>query len=1013
VQAGRGKPTAGAVQNTGNASQASCKRACKTGRVLSGLELRVLGGIEVLRDGNTVAIGGPKPRLVLAMLLAARGTVVSAARLCEELWGDQQPADPGAVLQSHLSRLRKLLRPEVDIVGRPPGYLIEEDAERLDAARFEALCERAHAARDPQLALEAFDGALACFRGSAFEEFATTEWARSEAVRLDELHVNAREDRIDARLGLGDHAALVPELEALVALHPFRERPWQQLAIALYRSGRAADALRRVSTLQTTMREELGLDLSPAMRELEQRILTDDPTLLVAPSDARGVRPRRTPSPSPPLVGRQSDLDRVAAQLRTQRLVTLTGPGGVGKTRLALRLAAELWDELRGEVFVVELAPVHDPASTVAAIATAIDVQQRQHLSLEETLFEYLRGRRGLLVLDNCEHLRAPIASLVQRLLDWCNEITVLATSREVLGLPGEQVARVEPLAVAGSEDDVATIARAPAVQLFVERAAEARAGFAVDEENAAAVAAIAARVDGLPLALELAAARMRVMSPAALAERLDQSLDLLSGAQTSMIPRHRTLDQLVTWSHDLLERDEQLLFARLCVFAGDFGLDAVESGCAGDDLDAATVSLVLANLVDKSMVQLSDPDLPRYRLLESLREFGDERLSEAERRSVGARHAHWYLDVAERCGAALATDREGKAVAMLDRDFDNLRAAHAWAVEHGDIDVALRLVAALREYCTRSMRAEVIGWADEVLQLEGAESHPRAPVVCALAAYGRFVRGDLDDAIALALRALTMSERSHCDTSGLAERTLGNALFYRGEVESATQYMDRMVASARDGSSARLAHALYMRSVAYTSIGDEVKGAQLAGEARAAARAAGSPTATAQASYALGLSLERSDPVDAAAHLERAVHLARDAGNRWIEAFALTEVLWLQARQGQARAALARYDDVIDLWYRGGDWVNQWLSLRHVFGIFVDLNDHSGAATLHGALSAAGAAYALPFQATDAVHLSNLVGDLREHLGAATFAAAVRRGAAMSDAEIVDFVRERIDALS
>ena len=254
------------------------------------------------------------------------------------------------------------------------------------------------------------ESALACWRGSAFEEFAEHDWARLEAMRLDELHILAQEELFEARLALGDHAALVGDLEALVTRHPLRERFWHQLIVALYRSGRSAEALRRAEALRTLMREELGLDPSPALRELEGRVLNDDPTLLQPPVAPRRSVTRQLPAESTRLVGRAEELELLAGRLRLDRLVTLTGPGGVGKTRLAMRLAGELWDEFDGEVFVAELAPVSDPASTVAAIATALDVQQRQHLSIEETLVEYLRARRALLVLDNCEHLRGTIA---------------------------------------------------------------------------------------------------------------------------------------------------------------------------------------------------------------------------------------------------------------------------------------------------------------------------------------------------------------------------------------------------------------------------------------------------------------------------------------------------------------------------------------------------------------------------------------------------------------------------
>jgi tetratricopeptide (TPR) repeat protein len=479
------------------------------------------------------------------------------------------------------------------------------------------------------------------------------------------------------------------------------------------------------------------------------------------------------------------------------------------------------------------------------------------------------------------------------------------------------------------------------------------------------------------------------------------------------MIPRHRTVQDLVEWSYDLLAPDEQLLFARLCVFAGSFGLDAAEEVCAGLDLGKSTVSLLLANLVDKSMVQLVDEDLPRYRLLETLREYGRDRLSEAERYVVRARHAAWYLEVAERCARSLAGSDEATAIQMLDRDFDNLRAAHRWSIEHPDIDTALRLVAGLREYSFRCMHAEIASWADVAIALPAACAHERYPVAVGVAAYGRFVRGDLEGAIELGGRAVAAARQLGVDSSGLAERALGNAWFYRGDYERGIEWTDRMIASAQRGSPARLAHALYMRSVAFTTVGDNVRGAQFAANSGVAAADSGSPTAHAQALYAQGLARKATSPLEATAELQRAADIAREAGNRWIQAFALTEVLWLEARQGRPRVALARYIDVIDLWYRGGDWANQWLSLRHVFGILVQLRADLGAATLHGALTAAGSAYALPFEAADAQRINSLVDDLRDRLGAAAFASAVRRGSSLSDGEIIEFVRAQIRALA
>ena len=281
------------------------------------------------------------------------------------------------------------------------------------------------------------ESALACWRGSPFDEFAEHDWARLEGVRLDELYVVAQEDLFEARLALGSDAALIGDLEALIALHPLRERFWRPLIVALYRSGRSGEALRRVETLRVLLREELGLDPSPALRDLEARILSEDPTLLHSPVASRRSTTRQLPTQSTRLVGRDHELQLLAGRLRVDRLITLTGPGGVGKTRLAMGLAGAVWDEFDGEVFVVELAPLRDPTSTVATIATAIDVQQRQHLSIEETLVEYLRARQALLVLDNCEHLRSTIASLTERLLSWCPGVTILADQSGGTGASG------------------------------------------------------------------------------------------------------------------------------------------------------------------------------------------------------------------------------------------------------------------------------------------------------------------------------------------------------------------------------------------------------------------------------------------------------------------------------------------------------------------------------------------------------------------------------------------------
>jgi tetratricopeptide (TPR) repeat protein len=310
-------------------------------------------------------------------------------------------------------------------------------------------------------------------------------------------------------------------------------------------------------------------------------------------------------------------------------------------------------------------------------------------------------------------------------------------------------------------------------------------------------------------------------------------------------------------------------------------------------------------------------------------------------------------------------------------------------------------------------MRAEVIAWADDLVALSGFERSTPAPRVLGVVAYGRFVRGDLDVSIEYGEASLEAADRLAVSTCGLAERALGNSWFYKGDAAAAQRWIDRMVDDSRSASKSRYAHALYMRSVAYTSVGDPQRGAETATEALEVARVCGSPTSLAQATYALGLALESSDEAVAIGLLAQSADVAAKAGNRWVQAFARTEVLWLEARQGSPQQALGGFAGVIDLWFRGGDWANQWLSLRHVFGILIQLHDHRAAATLHGALSAVGAAYALPFEASHAERDTAMTALLRDQLGAAEFALAVRHGASMRDGEIIEFTQARIAALT
>ncbi|TNY36886.1 BTAD domain-containing putative transcriptional regulator [Thermomonospora catenispora] len=710
----------------------------------------VLGPLTVWTDdGAVVPVPGRKVRALLADLLAHEGRPVPADRLIDDLWGERPPGDPPAALSVKVSQLRRALEDAEPgaralVVSHPAGYRLEVDPQRVDALRFQALLERARAQDAPAGRAAVLAEALALWRGPAFADFADEAFPRAAAARLEELRLVAVEDHAEARLALGEHAALAGELSGPAAEHPLRERLRALHMRALYGAGRQSEALEEFERLRTALAEELGLDPSPELVALQRAILAQDPALdapaAPSPRPAPAPAPRTNlPAPATPLIGREEELAELTGRLTAERLVTLTGPGGVGKTRLAVEAAHRTAPEFRDGAWLVELAGYDRPTTAELAdlVARALEVHDAPGTGLAEAL----AARRLLLVLDNCEHVVEQAAELVEGLLRAASGLTVLATGREPLGLPGEVVWSVPPLEVPArdAEPDPEALAALGAVRLFVARASAAARGFRLEEGNAAAVAMLCRRLDGIPLALELAATKVRALGVHGLVSRLDDRFRLLATAQRGTPRRQRTLQAMIGWSWDLLTEPERAVLRRLAVHADGCTLEAAEAVCAGADVPAGDVLDLLVRLVDRSLVVMTeDAAGPRYRLLESVAAYCVDRLDEAgEHAEVRARHRRHYIGLAERAASRLRGPQQARWLEVLDGEAANLRAAFDDALVHRDAAGALRLACALRWYWfLRGRLGEARRTLSAALELPGGPAAARAEATAWLAGF-------------------------------------------------------------------------------------------------------------------------------------------------------------------------------------------------------------------------------------------------------------------------------------
>lgn len=973
------------------------------------MQFAVLGPVEIRRDdGITVVLSGRRQRALLAVLLAHAGGTVSAGRLVDELWGDELPDDPAAALQSQVSRLRRLLGPPgrggVPIVTAAAGYRL--DAVPADAAEFDRLVRDAQRSHDPAAALTLLDSALALWRDPAYGELADLPEVRAEAVRLDELRLAAVEARAAALLTLDRPADAAHALAPHVSEHPLREPAVSGLVRALHAAGRTADALAAYRAFRDRLADELGLDPSPKLRELHLAVLRGEPATTVAPS------PPPLPRPTTSFVGRDAEVAAVPEAMRRSRVVTLTGPGGVGKTRLALEAAARVAGTYPEGAWFCDLAAIANATAVAPTVASVLGVQQRVGRSIGDRIVEVLAGRRLLLLLDNCEHVRDAVAALVSHIVERTSDTHLLVTSREPLGVGGEQRLPVEPLPVPAPADvDAAT--DTAAVRLFVDRAAATRPGFALTKaSDVSAVCAICREVDGLPLAVELAAARAAARLPAEIATDLAGRVDRLAARHTGLA-RHRSVRAVVDWSFDLLTPSERHLAEHLAVFASGC-TPAAAAAVVGHHDATGDVTDQLVALVDRSLVVARPAGgTTRYAMLEPVRAVAEQRLRDRGRLAAArARHAAYFVTFAEQAATGLrGGDAAGWAEA-LDAELANIRAAHAWMIDAGGADGragTFRLLAALHWYAYSRMQAEVSWWAEVAVARYGDEPHPLLPAVLALAAVGACRRGDLARSRGLAERGA--AAREFPGASALALEALGDIATWEGRLADARGHFTearRRAAAAGD----QFAETVFAGDLAlvlgYT--GDQVGAERAAADVLAAAERLSDPMAEEYAQYVAGeIRLERA-PQQAAPYLRRAVELAGRAGDRFFAGVARLSVVSVEVRAGDPRAALADLGDLVDHWHRSGSWVQGWTTMRLVVEVLSRLGHDGPAAVLLGALRAAPSAS--PAYGADQVRLAAAETELRGRLGDAAYQGLIADGAALDGNDAMALARRTVAEL-
>ncbi|MFG2195920.1 BTAD domain-containing putative transcriptional regulator [Streptomyces sp. NPDC048639] len=962
----------------------------------------VLGTLDVQHDGQSLLVQSRRQRAILARLLLSPGQIVTPDVLIACAWDEEIiPDHPHSALQNHISRLRKTLGPlRCSLATSSAGYALRADGDEVDSLKFERLVAEARRARatDVPAALGGFEQAQALWRGPAFAEFAES-FARPQAIMLEQMRVTAAEQRIGLLLGTGAYSRATEEAESVIAAHPLRESAYALRMRALALADQVSDALAAYQHLRRQLAEEYGTEPSAGVRHLYVQLLrgeiapvpeppTRPPTLssTCAPNPHSAADPTRTtaappasapasapaptaadsphpPAPSHPVaavptslstfVGRQDEIQRVLDVLSHRRVVTLVGPGGVGKTRLAMETAPRLAED--SALRWVELSSVRDPELVPHACLDALGVPDPPTGTALDALTIVLRRRDLTLILDNCEHVVDGVAETITRIAQSCPGVRFLATSRERLAVDGEQVIAIPPLSL--SSDDGSS----EAVRLLVDRMSAA--GFEVDLRDPATwdrAHLLGRRMDGLPLAIELAAATAASLGLEAVVHGVNP-LGMTGGTRTAH-PRHQDLRELLMWSYDLLTGEEKALLRRLAAFPGWFSVGWAEEVCTGGDLPRDRVAPTLASLVAKSLVVRRPLPLEggrRHRLLATVAGFAEERCDAAGEldrfRRAHARHTvSWAVQAA---GMIAGGREEEQSIALLSAGASDLRATQHWALRH-DRPLALELSSALMRYGFIRADYEILGWAEKALEQTGADEPPLHPHIYGSAALAALGRGELELAEQRAQEAIRVAGSERSALPGLT--ILAHCLLFTERPAKSVEICEKMWPTVRSGGGGDSVNEVEVAGIAAICLsyaGDRAAAEEWIECCRRCRDRSSSALVAAYAAYFTGEAVMPHDPDRALAELRRSYDIASRIGATFVAGVAKTSFATLRARHAPTAASFVFYGHTLRHWHDHGNRTQLWVTIRNLIPLLSGRGEDERAVAVHAAMTSSTAA--------------------------------------------------------